>query len=187
MAVVEVVEVDLQPPGAPRLGWGWFLALGIGWILVGLSILSLHPATIAAISWLVGLVVLVAGLVEVVNVFTSPGWRWLHAGLGLVLVVAGAAALTNPFETFVGLSIVLGWFLVLKGISTLVVAVVNRTPGSLWGLALGIGLAQLALGIWALGYPGRSAWLLVLWLGAGALVTGTVDIIRALDQRQGAA
>ena len=31
-------------------------------------------------------------------------------------------------------------------------------------LALAAGVMELVIGVWALGYPGRSAWLLVLWV-----------------------
>jgi hypothetical protein len=41
------------------------------------------------------------------------------------------------------------------------------------------GLIQIGLGIWAMGYPGRSAALLVLWVGLGAIIRGIAQIIAA--------
>ena len=37
--------------------------------------------------------------------------------------------------------------------------------------------------MWALGYPGRSAWLLVLWVGITALMRGVTEIVLAFKLR----
>jgi uncharacterized membrane protein HdeD (DUF308 family) len=175
----EVYEVE-DPPG---LGWGWYLAAGIGWIIAGLLILSASPTSIAAISFVVAAVVMVAGAFEIANAFLSPGWRWLHALAGVVFLVAGALAFLQPFQTFVGLALVFGWYLLFKGMVVFIASIAMRGPGSLWGVGLAIGILYFAVGLWAIGYPGRSAWLLVLWIGIGALLHGMWDIVRAFQYR----
>ena len=50
-------------------------------------------------------------------------------------------------------------------------------------VALAAGIVELAIGVWALGYPGRSAWLLVLWVGIGALMRGITEIVLAFKLR----
>jgi uncharacterized membrane protein HdeD (DUF308 family) len=49
----------------------------------------------------------------------------------------------------------------------------------LWGLSLAAGIAQIALGLWAVGYPGRSAWLLLVWTGVGALMRSVGNLVTA--------
>ena len=39
--------------------------------------------------------------------------------------------------------------------------------------------ARCCSALWALGYPGRSAWLLVLWVGFGAMFRGIGDLVAA--------
>ena len=56
----------------------------------------------------------------------------------------------------------------------------------MWGLGVAIGAFYLAIGLWAIGYPSRSAWLLVLWIGIGALLHGMWDIVRAFEYRSAA-
>jgi len=182
MVSIQVEEVYLEesPPG---LGWGWFLAAGIAWFFLGLAILSLHPTTIAIISFMVAGVVILAGAMEIASAFVSPGWKWLHLLAGVVFLIAGILAFMAPFQTFVGLSILFGWYLVIKGMVVFIASVAMRAPGSLWGLGVAIGALYFGIGLWAIGYPGRSAWLLVLWIGIGALLHGMWDIVRAFEYR----
>lgn len=176
-----VVEIDDGPPTG--IAWGWFLASGIIWFLIGLGIMSLRPSTIALISWLVAFVVILAGLLELAVAFLSKGWRWLHALTGAAFIVVGVLSFLDPFRTFVGLAILFGWFLLLKGMVVFIAALSWRAPGSLWGLAAGVGVAYLFVGIWAIGYPGRSTWLLALWIGIGAVFHGVSDMITAFQIR----
>ena len=41
------------------------------------------------------------------------------------------------------------------------------------------GLIEIAVGVWALGYPGRSAALLIIWIGIGAIIRGIAEIVLA--------
>ena len=53
----------------------------------------------------------------------------------------------------------------------------------LWGLTLALGIVEVVVGVWAIGYPGRSAWLLVLWVGVAALTRGITEIVLAFKLR----
>ena len=41
------------------------------------------------------------------------------------------------------------------------------------------GIIEITLGIWAMGYPGRSAALLIIWVGIGAIIRGIAEIVTA--------
>ena len=175
------VDVLVEPP--PRLGWGWYLGAGIGWVVVGLAILTVQPATIALIGFIVAGLLLVGGAFEIAMALTAPGWRWLHAVAGVLFVIAGILAFLEPFQTFVGLSILFGWYLVIMGTVVLIVSLGPRAPGSLWGLGVAVGIMEILIGLWAIGYPNRSAWLLILWIGIGAMSHGIADIVSAFHIR----
>lgn len=181
MTTIVVDEVHLEPRRGS--GWGWSLGVGIAWIVIALSLFSFNPTTISLISYLVAAVLLLAGAAELAMGVAIPAWRWLHLAGGAAFVVLGVLALLEPLRTFAGLAVLFGWYLVLKGTLLLVLALSTRVPGSLWGLGVGIGLTNVVIGLWALGYPGRSAWLLVLWVGTGALLHGISDIVRAFELR----
>jgi uncharacterized membrane protein HdeD (DUF308 family) len=40
-----------------------------------------------------------------------------------------------------------------------------------------VGIIEILLGVWAMGYPGRSAVLLIFWIGFGAIVRGIAEIV----------
>jgi uncharacterized membrane protein HdeD (DUF308 family) len=170
------VDVMVVEP-VPRLGWGWHLGAGIAWLLVGLGILTVQPATIALIGFIVAGVLLLGGAFELVMAFMASGWRWLHAVAGAIFIVGGILAFLDPFQTFVGLSILVGWYLVIMGAVVLIASLANRAPGTLWGLGVAVGIFEILIGLWAIGYPNRSAWLLILWIGIGAITHGISDII----------
>ena len=181
MTTVTVVDVEEVSPIPKGIGWGWFLTSGIIWFFLGLGILSLRPGTIALIGYLVALVVILAGALELAYAFRAEGWKWLHGLAGAVFVVVGVLSFMSPFQTFVGLSILFGWFLVIKGMVVFIMSLAWRVPGSLWGLGVAVGLAYLFIGFWAIGYPGRSAWLLTLWIGIGAIFHGIADLVTAFS------
>ena len=85
--------------------------------------------------------------------------------VGALFLVVGIAALLEPFQTFGILALFVGWFLIVKGFFDIAIAIGVRRDLPLWGLTLAVGIVEVLLGLWALGYPGRSAWLLLAWIG----------------------
>jgi uncharacterized membrane protein HdeD (DUF308 family) len=94
-------------------------------------------------------------------------------------VLGGFFALLSPFHTFGILALFIGWFLIIKGFFDVAESIGFRHVMPLWGLSLAAGIAQIALGLWAVGYPGRSAWLLLVWTGVGALMRSVGSFVTA--------
>jgi uncharacterized membrane protein HdeD (DUF308 family) len=68
-----------------RAKWGWILALGIVYVIAGLVALgSVVMATVASVL-IVGVMMIVAGVAEIINAFQCKGW-----GRFLVWVLLGA-------------------------------------------------------------------------------------------------
>jgi uncharacterized membrane protein HdeD (DUF308 family) len=63
-----------------------------------------------------------------------------------------------------------------------VVALASR-HADLWWLQLLGGIAQILLGFWAAGDFGRKTVLLIVWVGAAALIRGISQIIAAFAIR----
>jgi uncharacterized membrane protein HdeD (DUF308 family) len=162
--------------------WWLFLITGIAWIFVGMFVLQFDIDSVFTISLIVGIVMFVAAVNEGVAVFTMEGWKWVHALLALLFVFGGVWALAYPGQTFGTLALLLGWFLLAKGTFDVVAALCNR-DADLWWLTLICGIVQIAIAFWAIGYPGRSAWLLVVWVGISALMHGFSEIALAFQVR----
>src|SRR5262245_30847375 len=77
---------------------GWIVALGVVYVIAGLVALgSLILATVATV-FLVGIMMLIAGVAEVINAFQIKTWGkfFLWLLLGLLYVVAGFVTFENP-------------------------------------------------------------------------------------------
>lgn len=173
--VVEDVAVEVVRP--PR----WLLvASGVLWVVVALSILSFDSSSVTTIAYLMAFVLVFAGVGELMSMAVAPGWKWLHGLFGVLFIVGGVGALARPFHTFGILALFMGWYLVLKGSLDIAVAISFRQQIPVWGLSLAVGISEVLIGLWAVGYPGRSAWLLIFWVGTGALLRGIGDLVAGL-------
>jgi uncharacterized membrane protein HdeD (DUF308 family) len=177
---IETYGIADEPDRGP--GFGLLLAIGIGWIFLSFFVLQFSWASITAISILVGVVLVVAAASEIAWALLPGGWRWLHAVVGIVFVLGAIAAFLYPGQTFGTLALIFGWYLLIKGTYDIVVALMDHGV-HLWWIGLLAGLAQIALAFWVVGYPGRSAALLVLWVGLGALLRGITTVIAAFQVR----
>jgi uncharacterized membrane protein HdeD (DUF308 family) len=171
------VEVEVVPP-PPR----WISIIsGIVWLLVGLVLLSLDSTSAATLGYMVGFVLILGGVDEFVHMVEADGWRWLHGLIGVIFVLGGFFALLSPFHTFGILALFIGWFLIIKGFFDVARAIGFRDVLPLWGLTLTAGIFEIGLGLWAVGYPGRSAWLLLVWTGVGALMHSIGNFVTAFS------
>jgi uncharacterized membrane protein HdeD (DUF308 family) len=184
---VKVASVPLTYDREPAAGkWWWMLLVtGILWILIGLFALQADFDSALLIGYLVAFWLLFAGIAEFMEFGIAVGWRWLHIVLGIFFVIGGIAALTAPFQTFTILAALMGFFLIMKGTFDFVVGIATRHEYDLWWMTLLAGVIEILLGIWAMGYPGRSAALLILWVGVGAIIRGITEIVTSFQIRPG--
>jgi uncharacterized membrane protein HdeD (DUF308 family) len=183
MAAVTEARADEVAEGLAKTWW-WFLIVGIAWVIIALMVLSFDPTSAALIGWMVAFVLLAAGVTELFNAALEESWRWVSVVLGVLFVIGGVIALLEPFQTFGILALLIGWFLVFRGTFSVVMSIAGRGYIDLWGLLLAVGILEIVIGIWAIGHPYRSAWLLVLWVGIGALFRGLSEIILAFQLRK---
>jgi uncharacterized membrane protein HdeD (DUF308 family) len=177
------VKGAAEPKRDPAGRWWIFLITGVLWILVSFLVLSFDPTSAALIGYFAAFFLIAAGVNEFLTLAVTEGWRWLHGIAGAVFVVVGVLALFEPLQTFGILALLIGWYLLLKGTLTIVLSILGRDELPLWGLLLASGILELVIGIWAIGYPWRSAWLLILWVGIGAVIRGITEIVLAFQLR----
>ena len=173
-----VTTEDIVAPIPTRVWW-LFLVTGILWIIAAFIILGFDASSAALIGYMAAFVLIFAGLNEFFDLAFMEGWKWLHAILGVLFLAAGIMALFDPFQIFGVLAILMGWYLLIRGTFETIFSIMTRHELRLWGFVLASGLIQIALGVWAIGYPGRSAALLLIWIGVGALMRGISEIFLA--------
>ncbi|HUI37102.1 MAG TPA: DUF308 domain-containing protein [Gaiellaceae bacterium] len=165
--------------------WWSFLITGIAWMVVSMIVLRFDYTSVYSISLLFGFVALAAGVVEIGMAFLAAGWwKLLNAILAVAFIAAGIVSFIHPGNTFAALAGVFSFFLVFAGAFDIIYGISARRENDAWWLQLVGGIIELALGLWAAGYWGRSAILLVAWVAAFALIRGVRDIVLAFQVRE---
>lgn len=164
--------------------WWLFLLTGLLWLLFAIIVLRFDYTTVTAVSILFGVVAIFAGVNEFFMLAASHRWwKVLHGLLGVIFVVVGIVAFVHPGDTFAALAAVVSFFLIFKGFFDIIVAIATRDEISIWWVQLIVGIVEVLIGFWAAGYWGRSAALLVIWVGVIALTRGITEIVFAFKLR----
>ena len=165
--------------------WGWIVALGVVYLVAGVIALgSVFAATVASV-FVVGIMMMIAGVAEVINAFQVKTWGrfffWLI--LGILYIVAGFVAWDNPLLTAVWLTLFLGAALVASGIVRIFLGF-NMQHGSPWMWVVVSGLITLLLGVIILAHwPVSAVYTLGIFLGVDLVFAGASWISLGLGLR----
>jgi uncharacterized membrane protein HdeD (DUF308 family) len=103
---------------------------------------------------------------------------------GLLAVVIGVLAVVWPGITMVVIVGIFGLYAVIDGVMNLILGLNRtRTHGRSWAVALQ-GVIGILAGIVTFAWPGITAFALVMFIGAWAIVTGVFEIIAAIRLRR---
>ncbi|MDQ1547531.1 MAG: hypothetical protein QOH69_2435 [Actinomycetota bacterium] len=171
---------------AKRLGrlWWVLLVVGIAWIVVGFVVLRFDTSTVAVISILFGILILLSAAGEVFRaIVTAGGWRVWHILFAILLIVAAAIAFVNPGGTFFSLALVVGFYFVFAGTFDIISSLFSVGTSPAWGLQLVSGVLQLLLGFIASSSLSASVVILVTYVSVSALFRGVAEIAAAFTAR----
>lgn len=153
---------------------GWFLALGIFWIVAGIAAILVPVIASIAVELLVGSFLLVGGVLQIVHSFRLSGWKstLFYLALGVLSVLAGVLLVLNPLAGLFTLTLVLAAFFVAEG-ALQSVAALNMRGESHWVWLLISGLLGIAVGVLIfLGLPATAFWALGVLAGIDLISTG---------------
>ena len=165
-----------------RAKWGWFVALGILLLLFGIIAFgNLFVATVASV-YLVGWMMLFAGVVEIIHAFGVKTWGrffyWLLSGI--LYAVAGFFAFYNPLLASTVLTFLLAVALIAAGVLRIWVGFQQKGTSG-WGWVVAAGVITLLAGILiALRWPVNSLWVLGLFLAIDLIFQGWAFIALGL-------
>jgi uncharacterized membrane protein HdeD (DUF308 family) len=173
--------------GELRSKWGWFVALGIVMLIVGVIALgNLLAATVATV-YLVGIMMLIAGGVEIAHSFgvkTWGGFFWWLLG-GLLYAIAGIIAFTNPLLASAVLTLLLAASLIAAGAARTWIGYKHWShKGSGWIIAAGV-LTVLVGILIAMRWPTNSLWVLGMFLAIDMIFQGWTSIALGLALKSG--
>ena len=174
------MAVSDAPPAVPssseplRAKSGWIIALGVVYLVAGIVALSSVAFATAITVLLVGVMMIVAGVAEVLNAFQFKSWGkfLLWVLLGALYVVAGILTFENPLLTAKLLTLMLGAFLVASGIAKIVLAF-SMEAGSSSVVVVLAGVVTLLVGFVIMAqWPVGSLYILGIFLAVDLIFTG---------------
>ena len=161
--------------------WAWFFALGMLLLLFGFAVIMFPVAGTFAVEILFGIVLLFAGLTQVILAFQARRWGGFLLTLlaGLLYLVVGLLFLLYPLGGMITLTLLLGLALIIGGIFKIGLAFKIK-PANYSGWLTFDGLLSLLLGALILGgWPSDAIWVIGLLFGIDLLFSGLSQMMIA--------
>ena len=118
--------------------------------------------------------------------FFIRSW-WVPALRGVLGILFGVLAIALPGLTLLALIALFAAWALLAGCASIAGALRHRRSGDDWWVAFLLGAVSIGAGVVAVVNPALTALVLVLVMGANALVTGALDILAAVRLRRAVA
>lgn len=166
----------------------WLLALrGLAAILFGLLTFIWPGISLFALIMLFGAFALVNGVLSIFLAVRAPkGYPRFGSLLlgGVCGIVVAILTLIWPGLTALGLLIMIAAWAIVTGILEIIAAIKLRKEIKREWLLILAGLCSVVFGVLLMLMPGPGALVLVLWIGAYALVVGLLFIVLAFKVRR---
>ena len=172
--------------GISRESIGWSIALSAGLIVVGLFAIFAPLLAGVALTGILGWLLILVGVGHLWLAWhvRGAGAHVWEAIVGLAYLLAGIFLLIHPIAGLVGITAILGAYLLIRGIFELIAGLsMRRAGGSTWLLINGAISLILAFLIWR-HLPYSAEWFLGTLLGFAILFTGISRLAVALTARR---
>lgn len=111
--------------------------------------------------------------------------NWWAVGLrGLAALIFGILALIFPGTAVLALVLIFGIYALVDGILTIYLAIRGRERIQNWGWLLVEGIVGILVGILTLRWPFMTAFVLLYFIAAWAIITGIMEIFEAIELRR---
>jgi uncharacterized membrane protein HdeD (DUF308 family) len=179
-------EVSRFGPGLAAAAWPAFMAAGIASVVVGAILLAWPKETITIVAVLIGIALIVAGVLRLMDGFTSHeasgGKRVASVVVGLIAIILGLFCIRHYHFTIAALAIIAGLFWVIHGIADVAAGLfAGQFPGR--GFTLLTGVLSLCAGLIVLFWPTISITVLVAVVGIWLIVYGILAAVMGFRLR----
>lgn len=178
---------DLERSGLDQLkrSWGWFLALGIALIVLGVVALgSSIVATLASVI-VFGWLMIVSGALQAGHACWRRKWSGVFLDLfaGILSLVVGFMLVANPLAGAATLTLLIAMFLLIGGISRIFASIIGQFHHRGWMFLNGAINVLLGVTIWRQ-WPVSGLWVIGLFVGIDMLFNGWSLVMLGLGARR---
>ena len=180
---IDVMIVRVTPEMIQH--WGWFLALGIVLVVLGIAAIARSVASTVVSMVFFGWLLLFAGIIEFVNAFMVGRWAgfFLHLLIAILFGITGILMLIRPVISAEAMTFVMSLFFLMGGLYQLLSAIFSHFAG--WGWAAVNGVVSSILGLLLLAqWPISGLYAIGLFVGIDLIFYGGTWIALALDLRK---
>jgi len=182
--MVDAQALAVQVPREIIQYWGWFLAFGIGLMLLGIAaVVRSVIATVASMLFFGWLLVMASGI-EIAQAVMVGHWAGLfhHLLAAILFGVTGVLFVTRPLRTAEVVTVFMAMFFMVGGLFKLLGSFAIGLPG--WGMQALDGTITFVLGLLVLAqWPASGLWVIGLFVGINLISDGAAWISLALGLR----
>jgi uncharacterized membrane protein HdeD (DUF308 family) len=179
----------LSGTGEVQRHTGWFIALGILFIIGGVLAIAMPLVASLAVAIVVGWSLIVLGIVQIVQAWSMRSWggfAW-QLIIGILFVLGGFDMAFFPLSGAITLALVLGVVFLVKGIIQLILGFRYR-PHAGWGWMIAAGILAAVVGLMVLAqWPLSGAWVPGTLAGISLIFSGWSYVAVAMAVRRIAA
>ena len=161
--------------------WWCFLLLGVALVVFGtIALSSAFFVSVAAVV-LFGLLMLGAGMAQVIAAFWAGKWDGflIHLIVGVLYLVIGMLVVKEPLESTLEFTLLIAAMFFVSGILRIISAMTLQYTG--WGLVLLNGVISVLLGVMIYRqWPASGAWVIGLFVGIDMIFNGFSWIMLSL-------
>ena len=178
------VQLQVQIPREIIQYWGWFLAFGIGMVVLGIvACVRSVAATVVSMLFFGWLLVIASGI-EIAQAVMVGHWAgfFQHLLAAILFGIVGLLIVVRPMISAEVATIFMAMFFLVGGLFQLIGSVAVGLPG--WGWQAADGLITLVLGLLVIAqWPASGFWVIGLFVGIDLIFYGATWIALALELR----
>jgi len=178
--------VGLRGPGILKKASGWFLAIGIVFILLGIVAIVEPGVAGLAVTFLVGWLLIIGGVAHVIGSFSGGGggrviWQLI---LGILYFVGGIYFVTHPLLGLGTLTLVLAAIILTAAVLEFVTYFRTRNDGRSGWMLANAAITLLLGGLIWFHWPSSSVWAIGTLVGINLLMTGVSRLMLGIAARK---
>ena len=157
---------------------------GVLLLLAGIVAIFLPEITALALSFFIGWVLVIGGVISAYHVIQSYNTKWIAWFKPATLVLIGILLLVYPITGIAAVGLLLIIYFLLDGFAGIMFGLEFRPyRGWVWMITDGIISFLLAI-IFLIGWPFSSVWLVGLFIGISLFVDGIAMLIIGMSVRK---
>jgi len=178
----EAQDLVVQVPREVSQHWAWFLAFGIGLLLLGIAAVGRSVTTTVVSMVFFGWLLAMASGIEIVQAVMVGKWAgfFLHLLAAIVYGVTGFIFIRRPLAGAEVMTLLMGALFMIGGLFELLGAPLVQLPA--WGWHAFDGVISFVLGLLILAqWPASGLWVVGLFVGIRLISCGIAWIALALS------